>query len=258
MKRAFLGSLITTILVLLTLTSCEEVKKAFYETFNSEEKQPESKEARDRAREEKRAEEERAELVERTANEALEGIEEALSGMDPALSQYIKGDVRTSLNREGEIMPPIFYDPQRLREAQESLYSFMGTDELYIYSTYIYFERHRIRLSLLNPNNPSEVDDYYYRTETEEWTKEDPVRLSVKDLDSMEEEISPIKEVDFGMAHKLFLEVLSRAGGLDGVEPLTVIYYRHKWGQWGASINSERVDYSIQMNDNGDVKFEQK
>jgi len=67
-------------------------------------------------------------------------------------------------------------DAAKLDEVQQRLQGMFPEKSLEIFPPHIYFETKRIRLQLVDPNIPGNIDWYYYRADTDAWEKEDPVK----------------------------------------------------------------------------------
>lgn len=145
----------------------------------------------------------------------------------------------------------------KLNEIKTKLTDMFPEDELRIYGYYIYFEYDRIRLSLVDPNNQENVDDYYYHERTGAWSKEQPVKLSGDD-NPLEDSI-PLVNINFSDVSRVYGIIDEKSKDIEGAELVENIYLRMEDGKyfWKAMIRGARSDYDLDVEHEGDIiKFE--
>lgn len=144
--------------------------------------------------------------------------------------------------------------PEKLDEIQAQLQEMFPGKSLQIRPPHIYFETDRIRLQLVDPEIPENVDWYYYLAKTDSWKKESPIKLRASELiESM-----PLNDITFGTASQVYQQVLEKTETIEGAEIPTSIYFSFHVSprNWNAQIRGSRADYNYEADVNGnELKF---
>ncbi|MBD1421970.1 hypothetical protein [Sphingobacterium chuzhouense] len=143
----------------------------------------------------------------------------------------------------------ILEDATKLDQLQEKLQAMFPGKPLSIYPPHIYFDTDRIRLQVLDPDTPENIDWYYYNAETDAWEKKEPVKTSVRIV----REPIPLAAVQFSTAHRVYRQVVEKATEVEGAEIPGSIYFSFnvpKWN-WNARIAGSRADYAFTADKDG-------
>ena len=232
-------------IVLITFTSCDEIKKAYNETMTGKTTLPDNTE----------------EVNNETVEVYNQLIDKYFAELAPVQVENIKEIASRNLEKWHKKEVTLLLQPQKLDEIQADLYRFMDTEEVMLYSTALYVDDNRVRVTAINPKNKEAADWYWYETETCKWSKKEPYKLSKRDLDKIDENVFPLSSLRFSTAHFVFLEGLKRLAGKEGAEmPATVYFFRFPHRKyWNMSLKSDRADYTLEANEEGRItKFEQK
>ena len=238
MKRTtvYHKSLILALGCSVTLTSCHYVNQAYRETFDlpAEETQPSTSDQQG----------------------AVGGEWEQIESGD---LEFDHSEEQVGQNEEevAEIVEParvinLLEDPEQLRKAKESLQALFPEKSLKIYPPHIYFEDDRIRLQLLDPDIPGNIDWYYYQTADSSWHKEEPVKTSVH----IQRNPIALSQVDFRVAPRILEQLKVKAEEIEGAELPTTVYFtfnRSPW-YWHGDIRGARSDYDFEADVNGKEK----
>lgn len=170
--------------------------------------------------------------------------------------EYLEEDKQQELiikAREAIKKNSLFSSGDKLNEIQLKLTEMFPDEELRVFGYYIYFEYDRIRLSLVDPFNPENVDDYYYRENTRAWTKEQPVKLRAADK-PLEDSIS-LSDINFSDISRIYGIINEKSKDIEGAELVEYIYLRMENGNyfWKALINGARSDYDLEVEHEGDI-----
>lgn len=225
-----------TLLLIATifmLTSCDQIKKAYEETFATNEKKHED--------------------LEKLFNQGDNNIEKALQDAKDLMKGEEKGTSKAVQTQY------IFLNPIELDNAQNKLYAFLDTKEIKVYGS-IYITDSRIYFSVVNPQKPTEVDRYEYKNG--EWRKDEPERLSAGDLENLDKETYLFSSVKLSNIHLFALNTMQKANGMEGAEMPTSFYlyhFSHRKPYWSTSIRTARADYSVEGDMDGNItKFEMR
>lgn len=145
-------------------------------------------------------------------------------------------------------------DAEKLDQIQQQLQALFPEKSLMIFPPHIYVETNRIRLRLVDPDIPENIDWYYYRADTDAWQKEEPVKTSVHDRSK------PIllDNIQFGTAHHVYRQLIQKTQGIEGAELPSTIYFSFHvpvWN-WNARIRGSRADYNFKADKEGkEIEF---
>lgn len=231
-----------------SLNSCDYVKKAVDETFkNTERTQENAKDTFHNPFSSKL----------RAQNQTIEKYRELIRELYPTLDSikfdYTMAMLTHEIEKWNRSEISLLFKPDKLDEIQAELYTVLNTKDVLLYSSPLFIEHQRVRLPVINPLNPNEIDWYWYETKTEKWTKKEPVRLSRRDLESIEKDSYPLASIKLRTAHQVLYEVIHRFDEIGLIElPSSVTYYSHPRKQyWTISLRGDRADYSLETDSQG-------
>lgn len=225
---------------LFSVTSCDEIKKAYNDTFKETSAQSELEQI---------YKGNTAPLVVTEKKSAEDLYNEALK----LLQEKELGDaLETMVNELKEAPKNFLADPERLKAIQQELQNLFPNKPLQISGSTVMIMNNMVRLDLADPDHPENVDTYIYQKVKNEykWVKGDPVKLSLSS-----EKPQPL--VDLSTAHKVFLLAKEKMKTIEGATiPTNVYYYLHNQ-KWQTTIDAARADYTLQTDTNGNLtKFE--
>lgn len=286
MFRKYKG--IATLLLVFSLSACDDIKQAYNQTFRPESESQENLEAK------------YAEAFARASGQAIpnEDIEQNISKDDPKYKsqkpnqseidelvaqitelknkypiennfdhQRLIERVKSAPNRN--YLESVVREIQREIKAQESsplnmseadlkniqtdlLKMFDGKTPFVLDNDYIYFYFNRIHLSLNDPLNKDYVDRYSYIDGV--WTKNEPVKLSKYHLESLAKRRIPLTEVDFAGLSRSRDSALVKAKQVEGGKlsaSTRVKVYKDNFQVWEWDIEGDRGDYEYKVNHDG-------
>lgn len=246
MKR--LGIIYLLSVAIVSLNSCDYVKKAVEETFNNQEDSQENlKDTFHNPFSSKL----------RAQNQTIEKYRELIQGLYPTLDSlkfdYTMAMLTHEIEKWNRTEISLLFQPERLDEIQAELYTVLNTEDILLYSSPLFVEHQRVRLPIVNPSNPNEVDWYWYESKTGKWAKKDPVKLTSRDLQNMEGNSYPLATIKLRTAHQVLYEVINRFDEIGFIElPSSVTYYSHPHKQyWTISLRGDRSDYSLETDSQG-------
>lgn len=202
-----------------SLFSCDYVEKAYHETFGEQSKSNDED------------------------NHVDEENDVVSESIDKALENFFQEDVQP----EEEIN--LLEQPEKLDKIQAQLQEMFPGKSLQIRPPHIYFETDRIRLQLVDPEIPENVDWYYYQTKTDSWTKESPIKLRASELIKS----IPLNDITFSTASKVYRQVLEKTETIEGAEIPTSIYFSFHISprNWNTRIRGSRADYNYKADVHG-------
>lgn len=216
-------NILFTVSVSCLLFSCEFVTKAYKETFNEQQVADDQSHAEDTGDKREHAAIRDRKDPEETAIQEINLLEDA----------------------------------EKLDAAQQQLQAMFPGKDLAVFPPHIYFEANRIRLQLVDPDIPENVDWYYYKTDTDAWQKEEPVKTSVRDR----REPIPFDAVKFRIASNVYHQIAEKSAEIEGAEAPTTIYFSFHlpvWN-WNARIIGSRSDYDFKADKDGkEIEFKRQ
>lgn len=243
---------------LIAFTSCDEVKKAYHDTFkSSEEKQNDLAEIFSGNSSDRKEVKAKRALIEEYSRLLDAQLPELNENKKDKMLEIISRDIDKRRRTEVSLL----FLPEKLDEIQAGLYHFLNTEEVSLYSSALFVEDDRVRVTAVNPNNENEVDWYYYETKTGKWRKEDPVKLSRQDMERMDEKEFPLSSIKLSTAHTVFFEALKLLTEIEGAElPSSLTYYHHSHKKyWNVTLSGSRADYKLEADVDGRItKFEMR
>lgn len=215
-------NILFTVSVFFLLSSCDFVTKAYKETFDKQQT----------------------------------GDTDAPSENNEDVHEHPKlQDVRASRTAVEDIN--LLADAEKLGAVQQQLQRMFPEKTLSIFPPHIYFETARIRLQLVDPDIPENIDWYYYKAETDAWQKEEPVKTSVRDRRK------PIQldAIKFGTANSVYDQVIKKSAEIEGAKAPTTVYFSFHvpvWN-WNARIVGSRSDYEFKADIDGkEIEFKRQ
>lgn len=200
------------------LSSCDFVQQAYKETFNQQ-------------------------------DNSATGDKEAGTNSGPS---------RYADETESESIPEkinLFEAGEELDAIQQQLQDMFPGKSLKVFPPHIYFQPERIRLQLVDPEIPENVDWYYYEAETGEWSKEEPIKIS----STIHVEPMALDEVKFSTLTPVYKQILEKSKTVEGAEVPTAIYFSFhvKEWNWNTRIYGSRADYDFRADiDGNELSFE--
>lgn len=257
MKRKL--TVVFFIIGLFVFSSCDELKKAYEETFRGSEG----------------VQNELASIFEGSADKHLENEDEVakkvilqtynhlIDMQFPELNELQKEKALEVIGRDydkwrrAEIS--LYFQLQMLDVIQRQLYDFMNSGDVMLYSKAIFVEDNRVRVPVVNPRNEQEVDWYYYETKTGIWKKTDPIKLSQRDLERMDKSVFPLSSIKLSATTVILSEIMKKLPEIEGAEiPSSFVYYPYN-ESWTTTVKGSRADYSVKADKDGNItKFERK
>lgn len=260
------------LVVLLSLVSCEEIKKAYHDTFREGEsttpytrKRTREKQLEEQARqlEEQKQKEDEA-TFQRIKSEKNQFYNELVDSQFSTLPQverdtikaiifrYITKDDRNEIFKLENIKKwkkeiPLLLQPQKLDEIQEKFYNFLHSEDIII-SKNIYIRNNEVRINAYNPTKTDELDVYEYNVETDEWQKMEPVKnIIAKDK-------ILLSEIRLSAAHKVMKSALQHLSKVEGGELPDYLFFYVDNKKWSISfLKSYRKDYRLEANKEGEL-----
>ena len=144
-----------------------------------------------------------------------------------------------------------------LTAVQQQLQAMFPGKHLSVFPPHIYFENSRIRLQLVDPDIPENVDWYYYTTESGVWERQDPVKTSAH----IKRTPVNLDALKFSTASKVYQKVIEKAAVIEGAENPTTVYFTFHvpiWN-WNARIVGSRSDYNFKADKEGnEIEFKKQ
>ncbi|WP_395091367.1 hypothetical protein ACF3NR_09675 [Vaginella massiliensis] len=245
--KMFLLSIATFI-----LHSCDYVKEAYNETFNYKDKKEREIDLREIF-------DKTFDLEKDYTNRNTENYTKVLSDLYPDLDSAkvrVAAEMITNSMQKGHYSGiSLLFQPDKLDEIQAELYTFLNAENLLMYDPVVFVEYDRVRLRLLNPQNPKEADWYWYETGTEKWRKEDAVKISKSKLEKMEENTLPLSSIKLSAATKVMYQIISHLDELGYIEmPNSITAYIYSYKRiWTVQLGGERADYRLETDLEGNL-----
>ena len=238
MKRTtvYHKSLILALGCSVTLTSCHYVNQAYRETFDlpAADTQPSTSDQQG------------------AVGGEWEQIESGDLEFDHSEEQAGQDEEEVTEIVEPAPVINLLEEPEQLLKAKESLQALFPEKSLQIYPPHIYFEDDRIRLQLLDPDIPGNIDWYYYHTADSAWHKEEPVKTSVH----IKRIPIALDAIPFEVAQVVYEQLKVKSEEIEGAELPTTVYFtinRKPW-YWHTDIRGSRSDYAFETDVNGKEK----
>lgn len=143
----------------------------------------------------------------------------------------------------------ILKDARKLDDIQEKLQAMFPGKPVSICPPHIYFNTDRIRVQVVDPDVPENVDWYHYDAETDRWEKKDPVKTSARIV----RKPIPLTAVKFSTANSVYRQIAEKAAEIEGADTPTSLYFSFntaKWN-WNARIEGSRADYTFTADKDG-------
>jgi hypothetical protein len=149
----------------------------------------------------------------------------------------------------------IFESAATLDSIQQELRNippFKGKKLFFLGGFYFYdYQGGIISIDLQDPGNPENVDTYTYSNG--EWNMQRPVKITGNfPLKSM---LAPLDEVKFSTAKKVYDAGLEKSKTIEGAEPITQVYFNQikevHVKEWYLMIKGARHDYQVKFDVNG-------
>lgn len=148
-------------------------------------------------------------------------------------------------------------DAKKLGQIQLQLQDMFPAKELFVFPPHIYFESDRIRLQLVDPDIPDNIDWYYYQTKTKTWQKEEPVKTHMH----LKRTPVPLNVIKFSTAADIYDQLAEKVQAVEGAKiPSTVYFSFHVpvWN-WNARITGSRADYDFKADKEGqEIEFKRQ
>lgn len=139
-----------------------------------------------------------------------------------------------------------------IQEELRSLPHFKGKKLFFLRGFYFYdYQGGIISIELQDPNEPENVDTYTYSNG--EWSMQQPVKITghfpLKFL------LAPLDEVKFSTAKKVYDAGLEKSKTIEGAQPITHVYFNQikevHVREWYLMINGARRNYQVKFDVNG-------
>ena len=209
-----LNSILIIVIISFSMNSCESITQAYNETFAKEE-------------------------VEQNLDENLDEI----------TSESEFENLREIESKSAAKEINLFESAENLEKIQAQLQEMFPGKDLKVNPPHIYFEKERIRLQLIDPKIPENVDWYHYEAKTSEWKKENPVKTNTH------VQFNPVSldQFKFETANKVYLQTLEKVESIEGGEIPSTIYFsfHQKDWNWNTRIYGSRSDYDFKTDENG-------
>jgi len=158
---------------------------------------------------------------------------------------------------EAKKVDNLLLDPAALQKAEDELKALpqFGGKEVNVFQS-VEFKRNEIVIAIQDPNNPDNIDQYYYREG--KWTSPTPIQISGGG--NMKDNVTPLKDIKFATAATVAKNYLEKAVTVEGAkQEITWVDFRlivhtgkRKWAT--TSIEDARSEYNIEYNMDGSVK----
>ena len=127
----------------------------------------------------------------------------------------------------------LFEDEKQLVRAKQRLQDLFPGKSLRIYPPHIYFEKDRIRLIMVDPNIPENIDWYYYHVADGSWSREEPVKTSIH----TKRNSVAFDKMDFSIATQVYHQVKVKSELVEGAKLPTTIYLTINQNPWSWNAN---------------------
>ena len=262
------------LVALLSLVACEEIKKAYHDTFREEESITPNTRKRIR---EKQLEEQKRQLEEQQQKEDEATFQRIKSERNQFYNQLVDRQFSTLPQVERDSIKaiifryiikdddnkmfqlenikkwkkeiPLLLQPQKLDEIQEKFYKFLHSEDIII-SSDIYIRNDEVRIKAYNPTKTDELDVYQYDVETDEWQKIEPV----KNIITKKEDKILLSEIRLSAAHKVMKSALQHLSKVEGGALPDYLFFYVNNKKWSISfLESYRKDYRLEANKEGEM-----
>jgi len=221
-----LRNVLFTVSFSFLLFSCDFVTKAYKETFKGQEEDKKNQEVNEN-------------------NILSESDDEMIRQQEQRISEDLTSTIE-EIN--------LFEDAEKLDQIQQQLQAMFPEKSLEIFPPHIYFETKRIRLQLIDPDIPENIDWYYYRAETDTWQKEEPVKTRANDR----RRPIPLNTIKFNTTNNIYHQLIEKSDDIEGAEVPSTIYFSFHvpvWN-WNARITGSRADYNFKADKDGkEIEF---
>lgn len=246
MKQWVILFLVVT--VVFTFTSCDQVKEAYQETFRT---------TKNTDKKSKEVFYNPFNSVKKTQARTLDQYRKLLHTKYPDLDSVnidrtIKM-VTDAVEKWNQTEVSLLFQPDTLDKIQAELYTELHTENVQLYASALFVEHQRVRLPIVNPSNPNEVDWYWYETQTGKWTKKEPVKQTKIAKLATKEKGYPLASIKLRTASQVLYEVMKRLDEVGTIElPSSVTYFSHPHKPyWTISLKGDRADYTLETDPQG-------
>ncbi len=248
--------LVLMLFMIIVLSGCEGIEKAYKDTFNEDTKNfkqmPSEYEVF-------------LEIKEKTGMDFNYKEQQLIMEILESSNDYVKYlemenmdrliiDTKTQMRDKN-----LLSHKEVLNNAQNMLREMLPDENLLIYRRHMFFEENRIRVPIIDPKNRENADWYYYEFSDNKWHKDEPIKI-YDDTPLVDHSI-PFDEISFQDVNRVFEILEEKSKDIEGAEPITNITlttYTNDYF-WTSTISGARYDFYLEAEHKGEIiKFERR
>lgn len=248
--------LLYSTLICLIFTTCNKINKTFQDTFKPIEEDVTIVENQDGSI-----------TVTESATTIITHLDSAMSTFSSTMSTSQKkvfdSAMSTIVNnlKTGQMKQTsasLYANPGKLNKIHQELRQlphFSGKKvNVFNHITFYDYQGGHISLNIQDPDIPENIDTYTYKND--KWSLSGPVKTNKST--NLSKSIKPLEEIDFSIAHDIYLKVQEEMMKIEGGEFNGFIYlYLYDGANkpyWSTSISGSRKDYTLTFDFEGKFK----